>query len=60
MKGLYIHIPFCKSICSYCDFPKIIAKSSVHEIYVDTLIKEIDYYFSNNKLNNIDTVYIGG
>lgn len=60
MKGLYIHIPFCKSICSYCDFPKIIAKNYIHEIYVDTLIKEIDYYFSNNKLNNIDTVYIGG
>lgn len=58
MKGLYIHIPFCKTICSYCDFPKIVAKESIHEKYINALIKEFDIY--ENQLNNIDTVYFGG
>lgn len=58
MKGLYIHIPFCKTICSYCDFPKIIAKKDIHYTYINQLIEEIDSY--NKELNNIDTIYIGG
>ena len=58
MKGLYIHIPFCKTICSYCDFPKIIAKKDIHYTYIDKLLEEIDSY--DTYLNNIDTIYIGG
>jgi len=58
MKGLYIHIPFCKTICSYCDFPKIVAKENVHEKYIDALIEEFDFH--KNELNNFDTVYFGG
>ncbi|MBE6137505.1 MAG: radical SAM family heme chaperone HemW [Erysipelotrichaceae bacterium] len=58
MKGLYIHIPFCKTICSYCDFPKIVAKENIHNIYVNRLIEEFDAY--QGELKNIDTVYLGG
>lgn len=58
MKGLYIHIPFCKSICSYCDFPKIIAKKDIHIAYMDKLLEEIDFYC--DELKDIDTIYIGG
>ncbi|MBQ3254024.1 MAG: radical SAM family heme chaperone HemW [Acholeplasmatales bacterium] len=58
MRGLYIHIPFCKYICSYCDFPKLVSKSSNHKTYIYELIKEIESY--KDKLNDIDTVYIGG
>ncbi len=58
MKGLYIHIPFCKNICSYCDFTKIIAREDVQVRYISRLIKELHSY--RKELSNIDTVYIGG
>ncbi len=59
MRGLYIHIPFCKHICSYCDFPKRIAKNNEQiETYIDYLLKELDSY--KNYFNDIKTVYIGG
>ena len=59
MRGLYIHIPFCKKICSYCDFPKIMAKNEEEQKkYFEALIKEIED--NKNELKNIKTVYIGG
>ena len=58
MRGLYIHIPFCKSICSYCDFPKIIATEDKKNLYINKLLDEIDSY--EEELTNIKTVYIGG
>ena len=58
MRGLYIHIPFCKTICSYCDFPKLVSKHENHIKYIDFLINEIET--KKNELTNIDTVYIGG
>ena len=58
MEGLYIHIPFCKSICAYCDFPKVVTKKENMYKYVSALKKEIDYY--QNDIKNIKTLYIGG
>lgn len=53
---LYIHIPFCKHICTFCDFVRKIPKN-INEMtmYVDLLIKEINQI--NHKLK---TIYIGG
>lgn len=58
MRGLYIHIPFCKQICSYCDFPKMVAKEDKYEIYINALLKELET--KKECLSYIDTVYIGG
>ena len=58
MRGLYIHIPFCNSICSYCDFPKIVAKEELKEKYIKRLIDELNLY--NKYFDSIDTIYIGG
>jgi len=59
MIGLYIHIPFCKSICHYCDFVKVgLKKDREREKYLDTLINELNSY--QNYFNKIDTIYIGG
>ena len=57
IKSVYIHIPFCDTICSYCDFCKFIKNDEWIEKYLITLKKEI-----NNKYNKeiIDTIYIGG
>lgn len=59
MFGLYIHIPFCNSICTYCDFPKRIAQNStMKENYINTLIKELNQ--NNREFDRINTIYIGG
>ena len=46
--GLYLHIPFCNKICSYCDFPKRVSKSEIKTKYIKYLIKEIEMYQENN------------
>ncbi len=56
---LYIHFPFCKQKCIYCNFYSI-ASLQLKEAYWDALCKEMDmkkYYLPNNQ---IDTLYFGG
>lgn len=57
MKNAYIHIPFCNSICTYCDFCKFIKNSEWVNSYLDSLSKEIKLAYKNETL---DTLYIGG
>lgn len=56
-EAVYIHIPFCKSICSYCDFCKIFYNEQLAYKYLDALEKEI---IKNYKNDRIKTLYIGG
>jgi coproporphyrinogen III oxidase-like Fe-S oxidoreductase len=43
--GLYIHIPFCKKRCLYCEYTVLTGdESSLHEEYVELLLKEVDKY----------------
>jgi oxygen-independent coproporphyrinogen-3 oxidase len=61
--GVYLHVPFCKSRCSYCDFATDVFKSeAVVERYVDALITEISNFGfpDKDKYNNPDTIYFGG
>ena len=58
--GAYIHIPFCKQKCYYCDFVSFSNLENKQEIYIDALKKEIDNFFKINKDINISTLYIGG
>lgn len=57
IKSVYIHIPFCTSICTYCDFPKIIKNESFIDKYLIELEKEIKLNYKNEL---IETIYIGG
>lgn len=57
MKGVYIHIPFCKSICSYCDFCKFLYVSSWSKEYLKKLAMEIKEFYDNDVVKSI---YIGG
>ncbi len=59
MRGLYVHIPFCHLICSYCDFVKKQVKDKVEEDgYIKSLIKELDTVYLDNPY--FDTIFIGG
>lgn len=55
---LYVHIPFCDHICSYCDFYKMIAKQDVIKKYINYLNKELQ--LKEDYLNDITSIYIGG
>lgn len=54
---IYIHIPFCDCICSYCDFCKILYNNKYINNYLDNLEKEINYRYKNELIKSI---YIGG
>ena len=65
MKGLYIHIPFCRSKCPYCDFYSCLSKNADIENYVGSVIDEIKTgrrtkEFTENTVLSFDTIYFGG
>lgn len=57
MRSVYIHIPFCKSICSYCDFCKFLYKEDWAQAYLNALKDEIYEYYEGEMIKSI---YIGG
>ncbi len=62
--GIYIHIPFCKQKCYYCDFISYSKKDCLIESYIKVLCQEIKQGLvdlKNSKINyKITTIYIGG
>ena len=58
--GIYIHIPFCKSKCNYCDFNSFAKKDDCIDNYINAVKQEIEEYAKNNKDILVKTIYIGG
>ncbi|MCR5233376.1 MAG: radical SAM family heme chaperone HemW [Lachnospiraceae bacterium] len=62
--GVYIHIPFCKRKCNYCDFLSVNADEGVKNAYVEALVQEIknwkDKYRYGDREYSVQTIYIGG
>ena len=62
MRGLYIHIPFCRKKCAYCDFVSF--ENSPHmDSYIDAVGKELELYaelFGREAPFEISSIYIGG
>lgn len=56
--GLYIHIPFCRSRCYYCDFISYTGKEKQRENYIKALKKEMEQVDLGKY--NVKTIYIGG
>lgn len=59
MAGIYIHIPFCKKRCIYCDFYST-TDNRLAERYIDALCTELTHRITEIDRNNITTIYIGG
>ncbi len=60
MPGIYVHIPFCRQKCSYCDFCSFADKSAYEEAYMACLYKEMEFRKEQLKDYTFDTVYFGG
>lgn len=58
IKSLYIHIPFCDHICSYCDFYKMLSNNDTVSKYIQYLEKEL--ILKKQYLNDIEHIFIGG
>lgn len=58
--GIYIHIPFCKQKCLYCDFPSFAGKEACQDEYLGALLFEIRQMGEKYKERTVDTVFFGG
>ncbi len=59
--GLYIHIPFCRSKCPYCDFNSYAGEKVPEQRYVDSLIREFDHCLESGLFaRSMESLYIGG
>ncbi len=60
LAGIYIHIPFCRSRCSYCDFATGLYESALAERYVASVVSEITSWREVDQPETVDTIYFGG
>lgn len=60
MPGIYVHIPFCKHKCTYCDFTSFPNRLNFAEAYMACLYKEAEMRAKELEKITFDTVYIGG
>ena len=58
--GIYIHIPFCKQKCLYCDFTSFAGQEEKQIQYIKAIKREIEKWKKHNKDKKISTIYIGG
>ncbi len=58
--GIYVHIPFCKTLCSFCPYNKVEYNKDLVGRYKEALIGEINSYVGLYNKKNITSVYFGG
>ncbi len=59
--GLYVHIPFCKSICSFCPYCKVTYQKEKADRYIDALLREIRLVGSTHPgKKQVTSLYFGG
>jgi oxygen-independent coproporphyrinogen-3 oxidase len=57
---LYLHIPFCRHKCGYCDFNAYARMDSLMPAYVDALLGELETASREHSFSRLATVYLGG
>jgi oxygen-independent coproporphyrinogen-3 oxidase len=58
--GLYIHIPFCKKICNFCPYNKIVYDKKLAEQYIPALKRELNFIKKKSPSITINSIYVGG
>ena len=59
--GLYVHIPFCEKICSFCPYCKVLYSEEKCNVYIDALLQEIRTVGSQHEEKKVVTsLYFGG
>ena len=58
--GLYVHWPFCKSKCPYCDFNSHVHDSVDHDAWWDALVRELRHYAAQTPGRKLDSIFFGG
>lgn len=59
-RHVYVHVPFCARRCSYCDFAIAIRKVAPVEAYLDGVWRELSVRLPDQRVIEIDTLYLGG
>lgn len=57
---LYIHFPFCRSKCIYCNFYSVKLNNELLELYLQGILREIEYWGKNLPKKLFKSIYIGG
>ncbi len=62
LPGVYLHVPFCATVCPYCDFAVLVGDGDRRERFVASLIREIELWgtATTPELVGADTIYFGG
>ncbi len=58
--SLYIHIPFCRKKCSYCDFFSVTDRKGSYQRVLDEIILQIENFLAISSFPHIETIFIGG
>lgn len=58
--GIYIHWPFCKAKCPYCDFNSHVNETIDHERWAEAYLREIDHVAEMTKKRRVTSVFFGG
>lgn len=58
--GIYVHWPFCKAKCPYCDFNSHVSETIDHDAWLKAFEKALDYYYPHVKNKTVTSVFFGG
>lgn len=58
--SLYIHVPFCRSICSYCDFHRSLGSRQAMDAWLAAVKRHVAWHKEHFKVSSWNTVYVGG
>jgi oxygen-independent coproporphyrinogen III oxidase len=59
MAGIYVHIPFCKKLCFYCDFYHVVSVND-NSAFIDAMLKEASIRKDYLESETVSTIYLGG